>query len=175
MKHKRILIIILILSIIFISYFYFISSFISHKYDTSYFNLISSTIDDISVGISQLEHSNNLYSALINLTEIKENSRTAVTLISYIEQSTNEFAIGDLLGYIYLYIDDIEYVEINEQLLINISDDLNVINTMFLKANTSFIKDKDEYFKLLVTELDEIIDTYPENIILDLYSNKKIP
>ncbi|WP_165613062.1 hypothetical protein [Paramaledivibacter caminithermalis] len=172
MKYNKILIIIVVFLIIFISCFYFTTS---SKYSKNYYQLIGSAINEINIDIERLNHSDNLYATLISLTEIKQNCLMAARFISHQEKKNNELAIGDLLGYMFNYIDDIETEEINEQLIKNVVNELSQVNTIFSRVNISILEDKDEYFKLLVKELDINIKRYPKNEILNAYSDRMVP
>ncbi len=173
MNYKKILVILLVFFII-NSWLCFAILIRSHEYNSNSYDMIYSTINDINIEIEDLQYSSNLHETLISLTEIKQNSLMAVKLISSIDPKSNELAIGDLLGYIYFFIDDIESKKINKQLLESITNDLTEVNTVFSKISTNNLNDRKEYFNLLVRELNKNVNKYPDNQILSNYFNRKI-
>jgi len=133
---------------------------------------------DISINIeqlSQLDNSGNLSDAFILLTEIKQDCMMIIDLNVYFEgESDKTLALSDLLGYIYYYIDDIKPEKANKESLAKYVDELVQINNTFSRVNIGHFESQDEYLKFLIKEIEKNIERYPENTILDKYSNRKL-
>lgn len=177
MKYKSLLVIVMVLITMFFTYL--ITSLEYKEYKKNYDPLVHSKIEEININIemlSTIDYSNNLYDTFIILTEIKQNCLIVVELILYQENGNNkEIAIGDLLGYIYNYIDDIKTEEIIKESIAMIISELEQVNTVFLKVKRRNISEHEEYINILFEEIERSIDRYPENKILQQYSNRKIP
>lgn len=113
--------------------------------------------------------------AFILLTEIKQDSMMIVDLYAYSEtKSDKAIALGDLLGYIYYYIDDIELEKANKESLTKNINELVQINNTFSKVTKADLKNQEDYLELLKKELERNIERHPENTILKKYSNRKL-
>jgi len=140
--------------------------------------LVRVKINDINIKIeelSQLNQLSNLSDAFILLTEIKQDCMMIVDLIAYFEGKDDKIlALGDLLGYIYYYIDDIEPEKTNKESLAKNINELVQVNDTFSRVNNSHFKNQEDYLKFLIKELERNIQRYPDNMILKDYSNRKL-
>jgi len=179
MKYRKLLIIAVVIVTMFLTYFITSLEYKGHK--RNYDSLISSKIEEININIEELsrgDYSNNLYGAFIILTEIKQSCLMVIELMAYQEdedKSNEEIAIGDLLGGIYNYIDDIKTEGITKESIEMIIGELDQVNTVFSRVKRRNFSEQEEYINTLLEEIERNIDRYPENRILQQYSNRKIP
>lgn len=144
----------------------------------NYDELISLKKEDINEGIKSLNYndeSDEFYETIVLLTEIKQDSMMVINLISWKEANNKEIAVGDLLGYMYYYIDDIEFGNISRDMLMEIINELEEVGEVFERVNRSRFDNYNDYINVLWDEVNRNVEKYPNNTILKRYSNRRIP
>ncbi len=178
MKEKLLKVIIVIVSISLCTALYFTSQNSNLLNNQNLDALVRSKINDININIDKLDkldNSNNFSDAFILLTEIKQDSKMIVDVYVYSETKNDKaIALGDLLGYIYYYIDDIEPEKTNKESLTKNINELVQINNTFLKVTKADFKNQEDYLEFFKNEIERNIEKHPENAILKKYSNRKL-